>query len=227
MCPNGCNPGDVVKIDHQACFGNEEYCLEYMGQGNTSTIYFLHITSPLSYHDNCNECTGPGRDEPLWCCSFGGPPCFGIAYPTQQACQAACRDRRGDNPCEDPATAGECWWCTHENNPTNQCQQVGINFNYALSNGFTLYPTQADCETNEPCGHINEEEECYKCENGYPVGNMFPMPPGCPHGWVPAASFNPKDCKKPTTPTPTHTAELQEVKKQVKNILDIMSSKNG
>ena len=36
---------------------------------------------------------------------------------------------------------------------------------------------------------------CTTCDNGYPVGNMFPINPGCPNGWIPM-SHNIDPCEE-------------------------------
>ena len=41
----------------------------------------------------------------------------------------------------------------------------------------------------------NKKIECIKCDDGYPIANMFPGP-SCPKGWTPAKLFDSKSCVK-------------------------------
>tara|TARA_Y100001963_G_C6779233_1_gene448999 strand:+ start:367 stop:1770 length:1404 start_codon:yes stop_codon:yes gene_type:complete len=54
--------GEVVEIDHTACFGNETICLEYLGLVQQSNTYVLHFYNNVVAHDGCE--TSPCAERP-------------------------------------------------------------------------------------------------------------------------------------------------------------------
>ena len=54
------NPGEVVHINHQACYGTTTFCLRYVGQGQTATFQTLQTANVLGVEPSCKECEDPG-----------------------------------------------------------------------------------------------------------------------------------------------------------------------
>tara|TARA_R110000787_G_scaffold182757_1_gene294815 strand:+ start:76 stop:441 length:366 start_codon:yes stop_codon:yes gene_type:complete len=77
-------------------------------------------------------------------------------------------------------------------------QQIGCCDKCKSGNpGVNCSPYCECCE--DEIGNQDVQVECHKCENGYPIGNMFTGT--CPQGWTLSTQFNPKDCKTGTAPT--------------------------
>ena len=84
------------------------------------------------------------------------------------------------------------------------------------------YPTQILCQaanTNIPkgCG-MSSQIQCSKCNNGYPISNMF-SGPNCPPGWQLASLGNP--CK----PLPNPNDPLDMVDPQIQRMKTLMGYK--
>ena len=99
------------------------------------------------------------------------------------------------------ATINKLGCCEDRGGQEEGCgDQNASNYNQCCNGDPNCVPV---IMTDTCCEYEFPDVECHKCENGYPVGNMFPNPPGCDNaqGWYTVPTFNSDDC------FPSHTGE--------------------
>ena len=207
--------GEVVKIHHSACFGEAEYCLEYLGQGQGSSWSQLHFTSLTSTHDDCKECLNGGGGEYEGCldpnATNNGACCDPNISPGDCTIhnKKCCKYERGGCPTGNIITPNDPDW--------GACQEC-LQIQPSAMTGPPAAITGPHCECCRE--EVSEEIECHKCLNGYPIGNMFPNPPGCDNtqGWYTVQTFNSDDCF-PTGDNGEHPEDMPPIDKGLREIL--------
>jgi hypothetical protein len=208
----GLQPGQVIKVATCGVYPHcSVTCLKYVGTTTDSSNIFTYggganldtLSQDSTFYDSCQECAGTDlEDEYIFGCMDDGenwnspnpgiPACnynpdadfpsgnFSVQSMDYSNCDyscVGCMNPEADN--YDPnATAGyewvECVYCDSSWEPyiDQICEDDPT---------FVCCPGNINPEDNEE--DDSEQVPCYKCQNGSPVGYMFPDPPGCPKGW--------------------------------------------